>query len=430
MNYNLPKNWANSKVGNVINIIPISNIKLKQRDYLETGKLPVVDQGQKLVGGYTNNETLKVPCKLPVIVFGDHTKIIKYINFEFAAGADGIKILKPIEVFDPQLFFFFLNATPLPDKGYARHFQFLEKSEIPLPPQPEQKRIVGKIEELFADLDAGVEALKNSKALIKKYRQSIQNAACTGQITTAWRKRKSIPDWDYCKFNDLDISTQTGPFGTALHKKDYVENGIPIVNPTHIIDGKIVPNSAQCISREKAKELASYKLKPLDIVIGRRGEMGRAAVVKQEGLLCGTGSIFIRLKTPKLLPDFVCLILRSPAVITYLQNASRGTTMANLNQRIISDIDFPIVSPEEQRAIIDEIEDRFSIADAAEKIVDAGLKQAEHLRQSILKKAFEGRLVPQDPNDEPAQKLLDRIQAGKTKLEAGKFKASKKIIRK
>jgi len=87
------------------------------------------------------------------------------VNFDFVAGADGIKVIKPNKSFYPKLFYNFIQIIQLPDKGYARHFQFLEKSFIPLPPLPEQRAIVSKIEQLFSDLDNGIENFKKRSAV-------------------------------------------------------------------------------------------------------------------------------------------------------------------------------------------------------------------------------------------------------------------------
>ena len=146
--------------------IPISpDKKTKQKDYLKKGQLPIVDQGQSLVGGYTDDANMTVECELPVIVFGDHTRAVKYITFPFGAGADGIKVLQPKENILPPFLYYGTQyiVAKMPNRGYARHYQYVEKEDLPVPSLPEQERIVARIEELFSQLDAGVETLKKQK---------------------------------------------------------------------------------------------------------------------------------------------------------------------------------------------------------------------------------------------------------------------------
>ena len=116
---NLPKGWVLTSIGSVIETVSLTGKKLKKRDYKDEGKLPVIDQGISFIGGYSDYEHLKLECQLPVIVFGDHTKTIKYVDFDFIPGADGIKVMKPEKIFIPKLFYYFIQAITLPDKGYA-----------------------------------------------------------------------------------------------------------------------------------------------------------------------------------------------------------------------------------------------------------------------------------------------------------------------
>ncbi len=122
----LPKDWKWVKLGEVCDKISLNKIKIKQKDYLEEGSYPVVDQGQDLIGGYYNDEKLVIPNEPPYIVFGDHTKVKKFINFKFIAGADGVKVLKPKELISAKFLFYSLFTIKIEDKGYARHFQLLE----------------------------------------------------------------------------------------------------------------------------------------------------------------------------------------------------------------------------------------------------------------------------------------------------------------
>ena len=151
--------------------------------------------------------------------------------------------------------------------------------------------------------------------------------------------------------------------------------------------------------------------------MGRRGEMGRCGLVnkKEDGWFCGTGSLYIRPKGKIVNSFFLYRCLKGETVKKYLDENAAGTTMANLNSKIVTDIPIPLPLLHEQQAIVSEIESRLSVCDKLEESITHSLKQAEALRQSILKKAFEGKLVPQDPNDESANVLLERIKAEKEK---------------
>ena len=133
-----------------------------------------------------------------------------------------------------------------------------------------------------------------------------------------------------------------GPFGSLLHKEDYIEGGHPLLNPSHIVDGKISPDDRLTISDEKYEELSAYQLKIGDVVMGRRGEMGRCAVVPEDGLLCGTGSMLIRTKG-KVTADYIQKIISFPSFKKTIEDMAVGQTMPNLNVPIVSG--FQIIKP-------------------------------------------------------------------------------------
>ena len=357
--------------------------KIKQKNYLSSGILPIIDQGQKLIGGYTDERQKQIICDLPVIVFGDHTKCVKYVNFPFCAGADGIKILKARNDIFPKYLYYgtvFLTYC-IEDKGYARHYQHIEKQELFVPPLPEQERIVAKIEELFSQLDAAVAELKSVKEKLAIYRQSVLKEAF------------EFENKDLVEISSIIEDIKIGPFGTMLHKCDYVVGGIPVINPQHIKNNVIVENQSIAISEKKAEELESYKLRTNDIIMGRRGEMGRVAPVssRENGWLCGTGSIIIRLKQEY---DSVLYskILSSPQVVHFLEKMAKGTTMKNLNEKIVARIPVPQITRDIQNDILLNTSRKTSICDNIEQTVETALQQAAALRQSILKQAFEGNL--------------------------------------
>lgn len=117
------------------------NPKLPQSSFREFGRIPVVDQGQRAVAGYTNDEELRCRVPSPVIIFGDHTRVFKYVDFPFVIGADGVKVLRVREGWDAKYVFHFLSSRQIPSAGYSRHFKFLKELKLPQPSLGEQRRI-------------------------------------------------------------------------------------------------------------------------------------------------------------------------------------------------------------------------------------------------------------------------------------------------
>jgi len=432
----LPKGWTCELVGEIAKNIPLTGKKLKQKEYKRNGKLPVVDQGQRFIGGYTDREELRVDAELPVIVFGDHTKIVKFVDFDFVAGADGIKVLKPIEAFYPKLFYYFLQAVKLPEKGYARHFQFLKKALIHLPPLPEQRRIVAKIEELFTKLDAGIPSLKNVETQLRRYRQAVLKHAFEGKLTEEWRgaykgeiehastllehikeERKKNTKEKYKQQPSVDTSNlpelPEGWLWTRLYdvaeiilgqsppSSTYNENGngVPFYQGK-LEFGKIYPTPRKwCTAPKKIAEKG-------DVLISVRAPVGPTNICREKSCI-GRGLAAIR-GLGGIEPLFILYLMH--AFENVISGKGTGTTFKAITGNQLKGFEIPLAPLSEQYKIVEEIEQRFSLADETEKVVEQSLKQAKRLRQSILKKTFEGKLVPQDPADEPAEKLLERVK--------------------
>ena len=182
-------------------------------------------------------------------------------------------------------------------------------------------------------------------------------------------------DWESKKIKDIAI-VKIGPFGSALHQHDYISGGTPLVNPIHMKNGKIEADSNFTISDEKKKELSSYLLKINDIVFGRRGDIGRCALVtqKENGFLCGTGSLFVRF-TINITPLYSLKILSSSSVKQYLLGNARGATMLNLNSTVIEGISIPLPPLSLQQEFAAKIE----AIEAMKVKVRQSLKEAETL---------------------------------------------------
>ncbi|HBN15263.1 MAG TPA: specificity determinant for hsdM and hsdR, partial [Pseudohongiella sp.] len=183
----IPAHWSCLDFDAVFENVPLTGLKIPQKEYEQSGRYPVIDQGSELVGGYTNDADRILSLPRPAIVFGDHTKCFKYLSTPFAPGADGIKVLLPKEGILEKYVYHLCKSLRLPDRGYSRHFSFLKKCKFPVPPIDEQKDIVAMIESLLSELDSGIESLKTAREQLKVYRQAVLKHAFEGKLTAQWR---------------------------------------------------------------------------------------------------------------------------------------------------------------------------------------------------------------------------------------------------
>ena len=348
----------------------------------------------------------------------------------------------------------------------------LKTFEIPLPPLSEQHRILAKIEELFTKLDAGINALHKVQIQLKRYRQSVLKAAFEGKLTDAWRaehqdeiepasvllerilkerrgkwetehleqmktkgtvpkddrwkakyKEPTTPDtselpelprgWVWATVGQLLTKIQ---YGSSKKTSDDAD-GIPVLRMGNIVEGKIVRGSLKYLPKEH-DEFPELLLKKGDLLFNRtnsRELVGKTAVYSGSPNPCSFASYLIRVRFNSRIDSLmVAHYLNSMYGKTWILSVvSQQAGQANVNGTKLRLLPVPTPPVEEQQALSEEVARRFSVAYEIEKTITTELKRAEQLRQSILKKAFSGGLVTQDPNDEPASALLERIEKEK-----------------
>lgn len=309
-------------------------------------------------------------------------------NISFGAF---LMLIRPRSIINPKYFdYYFLSAeyrNAIRDLSVGVNInnirkEYIENLEINCPPLPEQERIVAKLDSIFAQLEVAKQGLEKIPVLLKEFRQAVLTQAVTGKLTEG-----------FDQLGNYDIKIKTGPFGSSVHKSDYVQNGIPLINPSHLLKGEIVPDYSISVNNSKSEELSNFKLKKNDVILGRRGEMGRVAVYKEElgEMLCGTGSIVLACGK-NIDPEYLAMYLSSPFCVNYLNENSIGSTMINLNQKIIKSLPYPKLSLQEQTEIVSRVEALFSKADAIEAQYKKLKEQIEQLPQAILAKAFRGEV--------------------------------------
>ncbi len=329
----------------------------------------------------------------------------------------------------------------------------LAKLEVPWPPLPEQHRIVARIEELFTRLDAAVEGLKKIKAQLKRYRQAVLKHAFEGNLTAEWRqahkhelepasvllerikqerqktakaKYKELPPLDSAGLPRLPEGWVCTALGETVEPSDEKIDPAKAQNMPYVGLEHIEKDNGKLLGYGYANDVRSTKTRFYtgDLLYGRlRPYLNKTHVVDFDGI-CST-DILVFPSGQYLSNKYLFYRLLCSDFVSFASSNMSGVQHPRVSFSILSRFPLSFPSLPEQHKIAEEIERRFSIADQIEKTVDQGLKQAERLRQSILKRAFEGKLVPQDPNDEPAEKLLERIKAEKAKRLAEAKAASK-----
>ena len=481
-NDGLPIVWEIAPFPKVVSIIPDGGKRIKKRSYLESGKIPVIDQGKEYIGGFTDDDNMTFTGELPVVLFGDHTKSIKFVKSPFAVGADGIKILKPSSCYNIKFFFYLLRSLQIPDRGYSRHFQFLKKFDLPVAPINEQSRIVAEIEKQFSHLDEAVDNLKCVKANLKRYKSFVLKAAVEGKLTEEWRKkhphvepadkllqrilaerRKKWEEVELAKMKDKGKEPKDdkwkkkykAPVGPDKQNIDNLPNDWVIVTLDQVsginprIDKKGIPEYLEVsfvpmpevgaengyINVKNTRPFAEVKkgftnFLEGDVLFAKITpcmENGKMVVVPKLSNGYGFGSTEFHVIRPfyGVNPYFIYYLVSN---LSFRKEAAHRMTGAVGQKRVpVSFLIETVMSLppiKEQDQIIREVQRRISIIDGVDSMIEISLKHADRLRQSILKKAFSGELVPQDAGDEPVEKLLNRILSKQDK--AGKKVAKKR----
>ncbi len=278
---------------------------------------------------------------------------------------------------------------------------FVRDFAIALPPVDEQVVINAFLDRETAKIDALVAEQEQLITLLKEKRQAVISHAVTKGLDPSVPMKDSgvewlgeVPaHWSVQPLGTLTRAIQTGPFGSQLHSNEYVDDATPVINPSNIIDGQLCPEPSATVTDEVVERLAHHKLIAGDIVVGRRGEMGRCAVVMQPqaGWLCGTGCLKIQLNSTAL-PEFVWRYLSTETIKQYLSLQSVGSTMENLNTQILARVPVPVPSATEQAAICEAVSAQLKALAALESEAIAGVRLLQERRSALISAAVTGQI--------------------------------------
>jgi type I restriction enzyme S subunit len=252
--FEVPKGWVWARLTELYYSISPSGKKLKSSEISDAGKFPVVDQGKSYIAGYTDNLELLIRIPHPIILFGDHTTEIKYIDFNFVAGADGTKILCPYKMHE-RYFYTYLLTYKLEDRGYARHFKVLNDNLMALPPYAEQHRIVAKVDELMAICDQLEQKQTGSNAahqtLVETLLATLTSAANRDEFIETWQRLASNFDILFTTEQSIDQLKRTILQLAVMGK---LVSQDPNDEPASVLLKKIADEKARLVKKGKIKK--------------------------------------------------------------------------------------------------------------------------------------------------------------------------------
>ncbi len=453
----LPETWVLTTLSDVADVASGGTPSTKRQDYFD-GEIPwitpadlsgyskkYISRGKRNITEKGLRESSAILLPKDTVIFSSRAPIgYVAIAANPLATNQGFKNFVPSRYVSSEYLYHYLKSAKKMAQRYASGTTFLEISArraatlpIPIPPLPEQHRIVAKIEELFSRLDASSKSLDRVQAQLKHYRRSALKRAFSGKLTeklgitqgdrdqsyphirkregqpevtesdnkpsilNARRKLGTLPDdWKWVRLGDV---CKTASGGTPSRKhKEYFGGSIPWLKSGEL-NNDLICSAEEMITVEGLKNSSAKIIQPGALLIALYGAtVGKLGILTIEAAInqaiCAV--ITSDAVSPKFL--FLFMILHRPDFLS----ARRGGAQPNISQQLIKDTFIPLPPKSEQNWIVEEIESRFLVADQAEQAALYSVQQSKRLRQSILKRAFGGNLVPQNPRDQPADLAL------------------------
>lgn len=353
------------------------NKKTLQSEYLSVGRFAVVDQGRELVSGYVNDESRLCRTEIPVVVFGDHTRCFKYIDFPFCMGADGVKVLRPKVEADVKYLYHYLRQLRLTEGGYDRHFKYLKRSVVLLPPLREQRRIA--------------EVLDRAEGLRAKRRAALAQLDALTQsmfFDMFGDSGSNSKGWPARQLHEVTREGTSVTYGIVQAGEEF-PGGVPYIRTGDIVDGEIVARGLHHTDPQIAARFARSRVETGDIVISIRATVGTTALVPNEldgaNLTQGTARI-----APGRLTDAVYLLnyLRSAGTQQWINQQVKGATFREITLARLRELPVALPPLALQRA--------FSrLAGAVDRLKAAhrsSIAELDALFASLQYRAFRGEL--------------------------------------
>ena len=399
--FEIPNNWKLSTIEGVSKVISTKKYQIRESETLKDGLYPVISQSKEAVIGYSNDTNKLLVIKKPVIIFGDHTTVVKYIDFNFVVGADGIKIFEPIDDIEPKFLKYsidFLSIGLEKKGGYSRHYKFIKNLSLPVPPLAEQKRIVEKIEELLPLVERYEKAWTRLEELNKKFPLDMQKAilgqAIQGKLVEQraeegtgqelfeaiqnekqqlieegkLKKQKALPEiteeeipfeipdnWKWVRLGEI---CEIARGGSPRPIKEYITTNSDGINWIKIGDtnqnDKYINQTKEKIIPEGIKK--SRMVYPGDFLLTNSMSFGRPYILNITG--CIHDGWLVLTQPQKIFnKDFLFWMLSSRFAYEQFSKKVSGAVVKNLNSDKVSSSIFPLPPLAEQKRIVEKIEE-------------------------------------------------------------------------
>ena len=358
--------------------------KVQRKDFLDNGAYPIISQEDEFINGYWDNEADLFKVTTPIVVFGDHTKVLKYVDFDFVLGADGVKVLQPRDFLLPKFFFYELQTANLDSLGYARHYKLLKELEIVYPARPEQQRIVGILDEAFEGIATAKtnaeKNLQNARALFESHLQSVFTQRGSGWVEKPLGNLASFR-------NGINYTKDSkGERIKIVGVRNFQKN---FCAPLDDLDTVTIDGELSELDSLRQDDILAVRSNGNIELIGRCILVGEV----KEKISHSGFTIRIRLSNGKVLPKYLCHFMKSASSRKRLTDGGTGTNIKSLNQGMLSAlaITFPPISV--QIVLVEKLESLSEETQSLVSIYQQKLAALESLKKSLLHQAFTGQLA-------------------------------------
>ena len=375
----MKQGWEIAEFENCLDKVTYTN-KIQRKDFKEEGFYPIVSQEKDFINGYWDNEDDLFRVEKPVVIFGDHTQIIKFVDFDFVLGADGVKILKPQDKINPKYLYYFLQNVDLGSLGYARHYRLLKEINVAYPKSlPEQQRIVSILDEAFAAIakaKANAEQnLKNAKELFESYLQGVFENG----------------NWGFVKLSEMATDISDGDHMPPPKS----EFGLPFITISNINKQthKIDFSDTFKVPQKYYDGLKPNK-KPIngDVLYTVTGSYGIPVLIEDDFKFCFQRHIGLIRPSKKLNSKLLYYWILSPQAFLQANETATGTAQKTVSLKSLRNFSFPNIPINQQQAIVRQLDSLQAETKRLEAIYQQKLLNLEELKKSVLQKAFAGEL--------------------------------------